>query len=106
MSEHPIIDMEIIRELRDIMGDGYSTLVQAFIRDGHLRLNQLREAVQAGDAEHLRQTAHSFKGSSGNLGARRLASLCQTMESTPPVEARDLLERIEQAFQEAKAALE
>ncbi len=106
MSEYPVIDMEIIKELRDIMGDAYSALVQAFVRDGHLRLNQLREAVQKGDAENLRQIAHSFKGSSGNLGARRLASLCQVMETVPPAEARELLERIEQAFQEAKSALE
>lgn len=41
----------------------------------------IREAVNSGEAETLRQSAHSLKSSSANLGALRLASICKELES-------------------------
>jgi CheY-like chemotaxis protein/class 3 adenylate cyclase len=55
-------------------------LIQIYSNESVELMNSLREAIAAGDANKLNQTAHSLKSSSGNLGATQLASLCQTLE--------------------------
>ena len=41
---------------------------------------RLQQALNAGDAEQLRQAAHTLKSSSANLGGRRLAARCHELE--------------------------
>jgi HPt (histidine-containing phosphotransfer) domain-containing protein len=41
---------------------------------------QVRAAADAGDAEALRKAAHGLKSSSANVGAERLAALCNELE--------------------------
>ncbi|MGR8919123.1 MAG: response regulator [Gammaproteobacteria bacterium] len=43
-------------------------------------LTAMRGAAGSGDADALRASAHSLKSSSANLGAARLAELCQQLE--------------------------
>ena len=40
----------------------------------------LKSALSDGDAKKFSRIAHTFKGSANNIGARRLASLCQELE--------------------------
>ena len=80
MQDMPILETDIITELKDIMGDDFVMLVQSFQRDGEQRLTTLRSALESGDADAVRRQAHSFKGSSGNLGAQRVMSLCLNIE--------------------------
>ncbi len=44
-----------------------------------LRLAALREAATDGETTTLEQLAHTLKGSSGNLGALRLADVCKDL---------------------------
>ena len=47
-----------------------------------LKLKQrLQQALSAGDAEELRQAAHTLKSSSANLGGQRLAARCRELET-------------------------
>jgi HPt (histidine-containing phosphotransfer) domain-containing protein len=59
------------------MEDEYPTLLDTFIADSEERLLVLRKAE---DAAQLMNAAHSFKGSSSNMGAVRLAELCNELE--------------------------
>lgn len=61
---------------RDILGQ----LIDIFQVEGPRRRTVLREAYANGDAQSLAFAAHSLKGSSSTLGARRLAELCQHLE--------------------------
>ena len=57
--------------------------VRVWLQKGQLnaqRLAALHEAVREGHMDGIRQQAHSFKGSSGNLGALRVSALCLEME--------------------------
>src|SRR5450830_1358446 len=56
----------------------YPKLLDTFLDDSQKRVEALRKARD--DAKALARIAHSFKGSSGNLGAVRLAHLCQRLE--------------------------
>jgi HPt (histidine-containing phosphotransfer) domain-containing protein len=59
------------------MEDEFSTLIETFLTDSEERLAQLAVAV---GATQILETAHSFKGSSSNMGAIRLAELCHDLE--------------------------
>jgi signal transduction histidine kinase/CheY-like chemotaxis protein len=56
-------------------------VVDTFLAETPQRLAKLREALSGGDGEALALFAHSLKGSSGQLGAVRLASLCRELEA-------------------------
>jgi histidine phosphotransfer protein HptB len=73
------LDHEVLSVLQEVMEDGYPLLLDTFLSDSQERLRQLHEA-KADDATQLIATAHSLKGSSSNMGAIRLAELCQQLE--------------------------
>lgn len=62
------------------MEDDFVLLLQTFIRDGHQRIIDLQQALAAGNCSALREAAHAFKGSSGNIGATNLHAICLTVE--------------------------
>ena len=110
VSDPQIIDLDIVAELKDVMGDDFSVLVQSFIRDGQQRLQALRQALASQDREALRAQAHSFKGSSSNLGAVQVCEQCLALETLASsgdiAQAPVMLETLEAAFHKASAALE
>jgi HPt (histidine-containing phosphotransfer) domain-containing protein len=76
------IDREALSVLREVMEEGYPELLDTFLADSENRLAVLQKTA---DAKVLSELAHSFKGSASNMGALRLAALCQELES----EAKD-----------------
>lgn len=100
-----VLDQSLISELREVMGDDFSMLVESYERDGVQRLQSIDEAVSAGSAEDLRAMAHSFKGSSGNVGAAEVAKTCLALEecgrSGDLTQAQSLLAPLKAQFQAA-----
>ncbi|WP_277761194.1 Hpt domain-containing protein [Pseudomonas sp. A34-9] len=78
------IDREALSVLREVMEEGYPELLDTFLADSENRLVELRKAA---DATVLSEVAHSFKGSASNMGALRLAALCQKLESEANVKS-------------------
>lgn len=74
------LDPETLAALRDCMEEEYPGLIDTFLLDCEERLADLKRSVIANDAEQVRQLAHSFKGSAGNMGAMPLAELCRDVE--------------------------
>jgi len=74
------VDSTTITMLQEVMDDGFDHLVRTYIEDSDRRLQSLKDAIAGQDAEAIRQTAHSLKGSSGNLGASAMAELSLNME--------------------------
>ena len=71
------LDHEVLSTLREVMEDGYPLLLDTFLIDSEERLRQLK----TDDTNQLiAATAHSFKGSSSNMGAIRLSELCDQLE--------------------------
>jgi len=97
------IDHKVLSDLRAVMEDGYLQLVQTFLDDSERRLGQLHAAKSA---EELGSAAHSFKGSSSNMGAFALAGLCQQLEERarqrPLYGIEDLINRIDHEFIEVQ----
>jgi HPt (histidine-containing phosphotransfer) domain-containing protein len=101
------IDREALSVLRDVMEEGYPELLDTFLTDSESRLVDLRKAV---DAKVLSEVAHSFKGSASNMGAVRLAALCQELESEAknksPAEIVKLVAQISGEFAEVRPVYE
>jgi HPt (histidine-containing phosphotransfer) domain-containing protein len=76
------LDYSVLSALQEVMEDEYPTLLDVFLVDSDQRLSQLREAIEtpSPDLQELSLTAHSFKGSSSNMGALRLSDLCRELE--------------------------
>jgi DNA-binding response OmpR family regulator len=79
----PTLDREVIAMFCDRDG-GLSTfarsLIQQFIQDAETQVATVRDAVRSRNAEVLKMTAHSLKGSSLTVGAKRLGGLCRKLE--------------------------
>jgi len=74
------LDYDALNSLKDVMESEFGFLIETFIQDSNARLIKLSELLNTTDADQIRRTAHSFKGSCSNLGALRLASLCSSLE--------------------------
>ena len=71
------LNRDVLSMLREVMEDEYPSLLETFIADSEKRLRVLRMAE---DAAQMMEAAHSFKGSSSNMGATRLTELCSELE--------------------------
>ena len=94
------LDPAVLSGLQEVMEGEYPKLLDTFLDDSQKRVEALRKARD--DAKALGRIAHSFKGSSGNLGAVRLAQLCQRLEveSVGPVvgDLGELVDQIDREF--------
>jgi len=90
--------LEILRKVVDLYLESTPALLQT-----------MREAESGGDAEKLKAAAHSFKSSSANLGALRLAGVCMELESLGRAGstegARPLLHQVEEEYRLVRDAL-
>lgn len=76
----PVLDDEIVTELREIMEDEFTNLLQTFLGDLPLQLERLQAAFDQGDADTIFTIAHKLKSSCGSLGALRLMELTRQIE--------------------------
>lgn len=97
--DKPHVDLETLSALRDVMESDYPLLIDTFLEDSQARVLELRRAP---DAEALSHAAHSFKGSSSNMGAVHLAQLCHDLEQqamhSQPSESETIISLIESEF--------
>ena len=110
------LDPSVLEGLRELgsPGDGepdiLTELVEIFVEDAEPRLVALREAVASGDVETVERAAHTLKGSSGNMGARRMSEIASSLQdagtSGDLSEAASLLEDLEFEYARVKPALQ
>jgi HPt (histidine-containing phosphotransfer) domain-containing protein len=78
----PALDPAVLASLRALGGEGFlDEILTHFLQDIPPGLTALQQAATAGDALALMKAAHSLKSSAGNVGARRMAELCETLET-------------------------
>ncbi len=85
MAELPLVDLDVVAELRDSTGgdtDFVRELVETYVGEAAGHLAALDAAIAAGDAAALVRPAHTLKSSSASVGAMRLAALSRTIEET------------------------
>ena len=79
-STEPAVDLEILGELRDIMGSEFASLVRVFLDDAPVVISRIQGHAANGGDPALAGLAHTLKSTSANLGARGLSGLARSME--------------------------
>ena len=104
------VSLEALQELKDIMEDEFSLLVETFISDSIIRIENISTALENADAENLRTAAHSFKGSSSNIYAIALTDMCKELEAMGLEGQIDgapmVFEKVKEEFGTVKSVLE
>jgi PAS domain S-box-containing protein len=80
-AEGALLDESVVMSLMSVDDDGtlMDEVVATFLRIAPARLAAIRKAAR-GNPALLEREAHSFLGSCGNIGARRMAELCARLE--------------------------
>jgi len=82
--EEPVLDPAVFAGLRALQepgqADDIAELAGLFLADTPPRVHAIREAIASKNTSALREAAHTLKGSASNLGAKRLAAVCQQIE--------------------------
>ena len=105
------LDQGVIETFRQIDAPGSPdfllSLIDLFIEEAASQIEVLRSAGQRLDVGVLKATAHSLKGSSMTMGAKRLARLCERMEGSAGDAAvtSDLLTEFDCEFVNVRSAL-
>jgi two-component system sensor histidine kinase/response regulator len=109
----PAVDEKALDALRELQQEGepdlLGELIDLFFEDAPNTLKALQVAVAGGDLANASRHAHTLRGCSANLGAKQLASHCETLERQPPTthpaDTRQALQRIELELDRVKLAL-
>jgi CheY-like chemotaxis protein len=112
-SEEDLLDLGVLAGLRELQAEGepdiLEELIGLFFEEAPPKLVALREAVEEDDARAVERVAHSLKGSSGNMGAMRVAAVYSEIEkvggSGDLTRAPELIERLEVEFDRTRRAL-
>jgi signal transduction histidine kinase/DNA-binding response OmpR family regulator len=109
-----ILDKPMLNELRQFLQNGMEdtvmTLIEAYKNEIPSMMKSLNIAINTADKEHLHRTAHTLKGSSGNMGFKRVAFLGKQFEIMAKNKdmqgAAELLPILERVQEEAYTAIE
>ena len=103
--------LEMIRQLPGNRGmEVLRKVIDLYLASTPALLQTMREAESGGDAEKLKCAAHSFKSSSANLGALKLAGVCSQLEMLGRAGstrgALTLLNKVEEEYRLVRDALQ
>lgn len=76
----PVLEPEMLDELRDIAGDEALTIVNLFLEDAPRLVRLMEQASAIPDMEVMREAAHALKSSSANVGALALSAAAKRIE--------------------------
>ena len=73
-------DPQVLKNLKDSVGEVVSSMIEAFLEDTPVYLQSLKTAMAEGDAKHVRELAHTIKGSAANFGAIKVVEVSRELE--------------------------
>ncbi|MGH8030268.1 MAG: ATP-binding protein, partial [Arenimonas sp.] len=76
----PVLAMEVVEELRAVMGSEYISLIKLFLEDAPTHIQKLEAAAAANDIAAMVAPAHTLKSASANLGALALSAVAKRIE--------------------------
>lgn len=98
------IDLTVLDNMRQQMPgrpDIVSRIISSFLRSSPALLDTLRAAILEGDMDAMHKAAHAMKSSNAQIGAHRLAAICQRLEAQIP-DAEAVLQELEQEYLEVE----
>jgi HPt (histidine-containing phosphotransfer) domain-containing protein len=102
-NNRPMFDMDHVREITDGDMEFLNELIEIFKADCPEKLAGISRAIKEKNFNALDETAHSLKGSSGNLGLTRVYELSYKLEKMGKSEN---IEGADEALKELEEELE
>lgn len=103
------LDAATLQNLQRQIGSAFQRSIEAYLKDTRQYIESLRLAVEKQDLDRTKHFSHIIKGSSGNLGANRLANYCALLEersvSLHPAQLLPLVKNIHQEFERVTRVL-
>jgi signal transduction histidine kinase/CheY-like chemotaxis protein/HPt (histidine-containing phosphotransfer) domain-containing protein len=103
------LDNDIVKDLQELMGSDYQSLIRIYLEDSPKLISQLLSALQNKDSMALISPSHTLKSSSANLGAINLSKIAMRIERSARTGDIDLPLREKDAlleeFEKVKTAL-
>ena len=107
-----ILNHDILDSLNKFIGsDPFAQYLSEYLQNTMKNIERIGLAVASRDDVRIRHLAHKLKGSSGNIGALKLAWNCMQLEATTVEEkSEDVVckqfNELESVFQDTKTAIE
>lgn len=109
----PLLDWTVLENFRQLQEPGapdiVAQLMDLFLQELPDKLAALDTALQSRDAARVGRAAHTLKGSSANIGARRVAKVCLEIEQCSQAgdldAARAWMPRLERELADTRDAL-
>ena len=80
MRNTPVINLTTYASLKENLAEILPELKEAFIEDGLILLDQIKDNLNQGDSTVIMTAAHTLKSSASNMGADQLAEYCMKIE--------------------------
>lgn len=84
MEPQAVLDEAVLASLRQLTPPGeadiLSEVLRLFLDEVPPRIERLRNALAAGDIQEVHRSAHSLKGSAGNIGAGPMFDVCKQLD--------------------------
>ncbi len=80
MNEEPVVDMDEVLERVEGDRDLLAELFDIFLEDFRSKRAAFEGLLAAGSFPELKDAAHSLKGASGNISAKRVFAACLRLE--------------------------
>jgi HPt (histidine-containing phosphotransfer) domain-containing protein len=92
----PVIDKATFEELKQMSGEDFiNELIDAFLEEGPVMLQNMQTALTARDTESFRRNAHSLKSNAHTFGATELGALAKELEFMSRENNLDIGNRLE-----------
>jgi CheY-like chemotaxis protein len=105
----PVLDRDVVSELRSVMGQDYLVLIKLFLEDAPKHIEGLKAAATTDDATAMVAPAHTLKSSSANVGAMALSALAKRIELAARTgklaQPRMAVQALEAEFEKARGQL-
>ena len=104
MTDQPILDQQVVDELRASVGgdeDFVRDVAATYVAEGTEHMAQVEAAFAASDLAAIVRPAHSLKSSSAALGATRMSSISREIEMSGREERSEGLAELVAAAREA-----
>lgn len=77
----PLIDLNRFEEIRALLGTDFPRMIDIYEELGRGAATEMKVNLGSGNLEAMVNAVHQLKGSSSNLGAKRLHEICRNLEN-------------------------
>jgi HPt (histidine-containing phosphotransfer) domain-containing protein len=79
-----VLDPVVVETLRQLTTPGepdvLAQVLDLFLQETPKRIERVQSAWRSGNTDEVHRTAHSLKGSTGNIGARAMFAVCRDLD--------------------------